>query len=280
MPASRDSQRSRVYAFEGAHIFRGTPASELLEPREAVELITKVWRRYGVGIPPQVNFLKGHGAGSASYYVINLKVLNGGLTKALVLHELAHSLSHLRDPRIGHGPEFMGMFLDLLRLYTDCDVSEIKRAARALPAGSRIKMNMAWKAASVRGSLRGRHGLNGLIKKAQKMTPVVTGIDLSRYHPTNIYSLALKGYTNRRGIKAAEVIRKIVKGRPALKGRFKINAERIALASGTTWNDLLDEMRALVLVGNTSYGTTRQIKDAIGGLERFINRSKSILRPY
>lgn len=289
MPVKRDSQRSKVYAFEGEHIFRGTPAAESISAREAVDLITKVWRRYGVGKPPKVNFKPGWGAGSASWYVINLKVLRRdgvpqGLTRALVLHELSHSLTHLVDSSCGHGPEFVGMFLDLLRLYTDCDVSAIKRAAKELPAGRRIKVKMSWKAASVRTSLKSRYRFNGMVEEAQKMTPVVTGIDLdapgASYHPTNIYSLRLKGYTNKRGIKAIAIIRKIVEQRPALEGRFKVNAERIALAAGTTWKNLLDEMRFLADERDESCGTVRQLEDAIGGLERFINRSKSILKPY
>ena len=178
---TRDYQKQRVYDFQFVHLYK-RDANERLSPAEVIDLVGKVWRRYGAGKPPEVTFrLKRQNVAATAYshFAIDFYCKasksdpSPTVRKGTVLHELAHCLNSVGGGDDHHGPRFVGILFDLIRLFTDVDTAEAKRAYRGLPAGRRIKMIASRTAASV------RRGIAKYRIEQSKSKIVVKGFDIS-----------------------------------------------------------------------------------------------------
>ena len=139
----RDSQRSRVYAWErsipGLHQWRGTMSLE-----ESDALVRRVWRkergRYGLAKHPVPTVRAGRGGGSGGYG--NISLGRWARQPVVVLHELAHCLTlpkrqffregfgaERRRAEAGHGPRFVGVAIGLYCRHLGCDRDELLAAA-------------------------------------------------------------------------------------------------------------------------------------------------------
>jgi hypothetical protein len=137
----RDNQRSKLYGAE--HAWAGcSPAAELLiekGPRVAGtgnvsidacqayvdDLLSRSWfqRRWGrrtISVRHKVS-----GSATGSYGKIHLPPWSR--TEAVILHELAHNLTPTE--RAAHGPEFAGVYLELVRYAVGQDAYRAQRAS-------------------------------------------------------------------------------------------------------------------------------------------------------
>jgi putative metallohydrolase (TIGR04338 family) len=127
----RDSQRSKLYSAETAVAAslkgRGMElpsAASVATVQEYVDRITQSawWRDYGPKKRPHITVADGRGrsrAGSFNYRA-RITVPRHSRVRRVILHELAHQVTdgrHGPDTHAGHGPEFAGYFLSLVRRF-------------------------------------------------------------------------------------------------------------------------------------------------------------------
>jgi len=147
----RDSQRSRLYAWEVA-VFRD---SALLSPeyrnalgeKEAHDLVAKIWADWGMGAEtltraPRVRIMNNRGRGCFDFgrWMILLSGQYEPTRSAwYILHETAHAIIHARGGTYlaPHGPEFCAVYASLLGRYTNVSRGTIAHAMR----GARIKVD-------------------------------------------------------------------------------------------------------------------------------------------
>lgn len=137
MAKARDSQRSKVYAWERAHVpdFDGKQSYKLTL-RQCEIMINRVWADYRpTETPPRV--ADGRGCSNAKGGRWRITLPRWARTVPIVLHELAHPLTRSDLP--AHGPEFVRLFIDLLVRYNEGDKAELLRTARA----ARVKVGQA-----------------------------------------------------------------------------------------------------------------------------------------
>jgi hypothetical protein len=116
----RDHQRARVYAWEDQFI-APLDASEL-PFAQAQGLVNAIWSELGLRFPPEVRPMPRQ----ARTRVADANRLTLRLPERTpswcVLHELAHALTSAHDGRSdGHGPLFVGMYVQLLVRYMRLD---------------------------------------------------------------------------------------------------------------------------------------------------------------
>lgn len=119
----RDSQRSRVYAWERAQSWWQTASpgaryaevsSSAVRPLtlpECEKLILRALRKAGCRM---VDLGDGRGRRTAGGYSHRILLPTWARTKPVILHEAAHSVAAQRGFDDGHGPRFMRVYLDLL----------------------------------------------------------------------------------------------------------------------------------------------------------------------
>ena len=134
----RDSQRQKVYDWEGTHV----PGSSVLIPLADCEaLIARVCADYNLHSPP-VRDGRGTRAARGGSEFINLPRWSRSVP--IVLHETAHAIligkygSYRYAP---HGPEFMRLYLDLLAKYAKLPARELRASATAV--GLKIAVSSA-----------------------------------------------------------------------------------------------------------------------------------------
>ena len=120
----RDWQRSRVYAWENRVI---APRDRSLVPFPAAQgMVNAIWSETGLRYPPRVEPLPAQArtrVADADRLTLRLPRLAPSWH---LLHELAHSMSTTHDGRSdGHGPVFMGIYLQLLGRYLRLDEVEL-----------------------------------------------------------------------------------------------------------------------------------------------------------
>jgi hypothetical protein len=132
MRGVRDSQRSRVYAWENRFSrWKGDrPRMEKLEEVEA--WLTPIWRkeRGRVGLArqraPEVSRkLWGQRRATADDNHV-LKFPKWARTTTVILHEMAHRLTPFDE---AHGPRFVGVFIGLMARWDDRDAAELMALA-------------------------------------------------------------------------------------------------------------------------------------------------------
>jgi hypothetical protein len=128
---TRDYQRARVYAWEDRVIAPRDPTR--LPFGQAQGLVNAIWLELGLQYPPEVLPMP-HQArrrvADANRLALRLRVETPSWC---VLHELAHALTSAHDGRSdGHGPLFVGMYVQLLarymRLDAACLLASLRRA--------------------------------------------------------------------------------------------------------------------------------------------------------
>lgn len=133
----RDRQRSLVYEWERIAVspYQGAPIAF-----HNVEIMVKyVWEDMGLLYPPRVRQLQPNvvsRGGDATRDEVRFPAQTDGWT---VLHELAHSMTMLSRAETveGHGPEFVGMAMQLYSKYLGIDMLLLEHSATQM--GVRFK---------------------------------------------------------------------------------------------------------------------------------------------
>lgn len=112
----RDAQSARVYAWEEEAV---VPYGRAPVPFTAVQgMVDAVWAEMGLRWPPKVEPLPAQARrlqGTGSRLALRLP---DPVPTFLLFHELAHALSSSADGGTdGHGPRFVGLYLQLLTRY-------------------------------------------------------------------------------------------------------------------------------------------------------------------
>lgn len=133
MPSGRDTQRSKVYAWERADIWPDGISAQDHEPEMSLEecliFIARVWQDYTTAPPPRVRQGRRGATARGGRYRITLPTW--AQNKWVILHELAHALLAYRQSiEPWHGPEFARHYIDLLATYLKVSKTELTRSAR------------------------------------------------------------------------------------------------------------------------------------------------------
>ena len=113
---TKDSQRSRLYRWEDRVV---APHDRTTVPRAAAQgMVNALWAELGLRFPPEVIALPRQARrilADASRLVIRLP---DETPSWCLLHELAHALTSTHDGGSdGHGPHFVGIYVQLLVRY-------------------------------------------------------------------------------------------------------------------------------------------------------------------
>lgn len=116
----RDYQKNRVYRWEQDLV----PTKDQVHFENAQAIVNHIWSDMGLKFPPIVKPLAKQTrrfAGKANRQYIWLDTVT---TTQIIIHELAHSMLKTVDGDkefdqhvVGHGPEFVGMYIHLLNKY-------------------------------------------------------------------------------------------------------------------------------------------------------------------
>ncbi len=130
MRSGRDYQRARVYAWEDRVVAPCNRGSVLYAAAQG--MVDAIWADLGLRFPPKVERLPGQ-ARRLEVDASRLRLrLPGAVPSWLLLHELAHSLSSSHvGTSDGHGPEFMGLYIQLLVRYMRFPEAELRQFAAA-----------------------------------------------------------------------------------------------------------------------------------------------------
>ncbi|MBO1075816.1 SprT family zinc-dependent metalloprotease [Roseomonas marmotae] len=116
MTRAPDRQRARVYAWEDVHV--APHARDLLPFSAAQPMVDAIWAEMGLRYPPAVEPLPRQSRrllGDANRLRLRLPQQ---WPSFLLLHELAHAMTSTHDGASdGHGPRFMGLYLQMLERY-------------------------------------------------------------------------------------------------------------------------------------------------------------------
>ncbi len=116
MTDRRDHQRSKVYAWEGQFVARHD--GSLVHFAQAQGMVDAIWAEMGLRFPPKVTPLPRQSrctVADADRLTIRLPETGPSW---LLLHELAHAMTSTYDGwSDGHGPTFMGLYVQLLTRY-------------------------------------------------------------------------------------------------------------------------------------------------------------------
>ena len=128
---ARDFQRSKVYEWEQNYL---TPLSKRLDREECIRLIKRTHR--GKLRTPQFKDGRGTWIARGGPSIINLP--RWARHEVVVLHECAHSITIQKycpnetageyQSLAAHGPEFVGIFLELLVKHTSLDRNSLKQS--------------------------------------------------------------------------------------------------------------------------------------------------------
>jgi hypothetical protein len=114
--SGRDHQRSRVYAWENRVVAPHAPDPIPFSGAQA--MVDAIWAEMGLRWPPKVEKLPRQATvrqADASRLVLRLPE---ALPSWILLHELAHAMTSTAEGATdGHGPRFMGLYLQLLERY-------------------------------------------------------------------------------------------------------------------------------------------------------------------
>ena len=125
--AGPDRQRSRVYAWEDAHV---APFDQTQIPFAAAQgMVDAIWQELGLRYPPRVEPMPPQARtrlADANRLTIRLPALTPSWC---LLHELAHALTTTMDGQSdGHGPNFVGLYVQLLQRYLRLNEADLLRS--------------------------------------------------------------------------------------------------------------------------------------------------------
>lgn len=122
----RDSQRSKVYAWESANIAihdRNVVTFDQIEP-----IVRFVWSNEGLQFPPLVEKINGNKAGDATRLCVRFQKRT---YTWIILHELSHSMCATADGYSNkHGSLFLGLYLRLCSKYLGLNLDNLKQSAK------------------------------------------------------------------------------------------------------------------------------------------------------
>ena len=124
----QDRQRARVYAWEDAVV---AAADTSVVPFAAAQgMVDAIWSELDLRYPPKVERLPRQARRlQADGSRLRLR-LPESVPSWLLLHELAHALSSTEDGASdGHGPMFMGLYVQLLTRYLRLSASTLIQSA-------------------------------------------------------------------------------------------------------------------------------------------------------
>jgi hypothetical protein len=123
----RDSQRARVYAWENREI---APHDTTKIPfATAQAMVRAIWAEMGLSYPPEVASLPRQSrAVVADATRLRIRLPDSTLSW-YVLHELAHAMTSTHEGKSdGHGPIFMGVYVQLLTRYLRLPLETLLRS--------------------------------------------------------------------------------------------------------------------------------------------------------
>ncbi|WP_043834154.1 hypothetical protein [Muricoccus aerilatus] len=114
--SERDRQRARVYAWEDRVVAPHAPDPIPFSVAQA--MVDAIWAEMGLRWPPKVERLPAQASvRQADATRLRLR-LPEALPSWILLHELAHAMTSTAEGDTdGHGPRFMGLYLQLLERY-------------------------------------------------------------------------------------------------------------------------------------------------------------------
>jgi hypothetical protein len=124
----RDYQRSRVYRWENRVV---VPHDRSRIPFAAAQaMVDAIWSEMGLRYPPRVEPLPAMARrrlADADRLAIRLPA---SVPSWCLLHEIAHAMTSEHDGRSdGHGPMFMGIYVQLLSRYMRLDEAHLRASA-------------------------------------------------------------------------------------------------------------------------------------------------------
>ncbi len=126
----RDVQRARVYAWEERVVVPQDRSRIAIGAAQG--MVDAIWSETGLLYPPRVEPLPAgirRRLADADRLTIRLPPLTPSWC---LLHEIAHAMTSDHDGRSdGHGPLFMGMYLQLLARYLRLDEARMRQSAAA-----------------------------------------------------------------------------------------------------------------------------------------------------
>ena len=136
--SGRDRQRARVYAWEDRVVASHAP--DLIPFSVAQAMVDAIWAEMGLRWPPKVERLPGQvTARQADATRLRLR-LPEALPSWILLHELAHAMTSTAEGGTdGHGPRFMGLYLQLLERYLRLPAAALLPSLRE----ARIEVDLA-----------------------------------------------------------------------------------------------------------------------------------------
>ena len=112
----RDVQRSRVYAWENAYVAPHDQTNIAFS--DAQGIVDAIWADMRLRYPPKVEPLSPRNTGVLAQATRLALYLPQRTPSWCILHELAHCMSMTHDGHSdGHGPVFMGLYVQLLERY-------------------------------------------------------------------------------------------------------------------------------------------------------------------
>ena len=125
--SGRDGQRARLYAWEDTVVAPRDPS--LLAFAQAQRMVDAIWSEMGLRYPPKVEPLPTQ----ATVLQADATRLTLRLPKQvpswILLHELAHAMTSTHDGGSdGHGPLFVGLYVDLLVRYLRLDRTVLRKS--------------------------------------------------------------------------------------------------------------------------------------------------------
>jgi len=116
MTKDRDHQRNRVYVWEER--FVAPCDSTSIEFTKAQGVVDAIWAEMGLRFPPKVERLPRQARSTVADATRLLIRLPKTSPSWCLLHELAHAMTSTHDGHAdGHGPVFMGLYVQLLIRY-------------------------------------------------------------------------------------------------------------------------------------------------------------------
>ena len=120
----RDRQRGRLYAWEERVV---APGDRTVVARTAAQgLVNAIWAEWGLRYPPLVEPLPLQATATAASANRLSIFLPEQTASWCLLHELAHAMTSTEDGHSdGHGPVFLGVYVQLLARYMRLDAADL-----------------------------------------------------------------------------------------------------------------------------------------------------------
>ena len=125
--SGRDRQRAQLYAWEDAVVALRDPS--LIAFAQAQGMVDAIWSEMGLRYPPKVERLPRQATARQADATRLILRLPAQLPSWVLLHELAHAMTSTHEGvSDGHGPLFVGLYVDLLVRYLRLDRTVLRKS--------------------------------------------------------------------------------------------------------------------------------------------------------